>query len=211
MVLADEPQVDVSQDWLVQADGRCTALDLPDLAIPEMPYRLYRFLTDVEDILAAEPDDVRRIEAIAPRVRKLLNSSYWLQFEFVQPQPTPGWSVRFLFQDHDFPLTVQMVAWLPGTPSPIHNHGTWGIVAVVNGQEKNRFWRKAPTPDHPDRIEPAGDRILYPGDLISFVPDAIHSVEPLGDEPTITFNLYGVTNFQQRFEYDPVQHTAKLF
>lgn len=203
--------MEISQDWLIQENGTCIPLEVTELDIPETPYRLYRFLTEVEDILAAEPDDVRRIKAIAPRVRKLLNSSYWLQFEFIPPNPQPGWSVRFLYQDHEFPLTVQMVAWLPGQPSPIHNHGTWGIVAVVNGQEKNRLWRKAPTPEHPHRIEQVGDRTLSPGDLISFLPNAIHSVEPLGEEPAITFNIYGVTNFQQRFEFDPKNHTAKVF
>jgi len=199
------------RDLLVRDDGECILLDLEELDLPESPYRLYRFLTEVEDILAAEPADERRIMAIAPLVRKLLISSYWLQLEFVRPNPNPGWSVRFLYQEHQFPLTVQMVAWLPGQPSPIHNHGTWGIVAVVNGQEKNRFWRKAPTAKHPHRIEPAGDRTLMPGDLISFLPNAIHSVEPLGDEPAVTFNIYGVTDFQQRFEFDPVKHTAKVF
>ncbi|MBE9101707.1 cupin [Vacuolonema iberomarrocanum] len=211
MLTVEKEQLEISQDWLVQENGNCIALDVAELEIPETPYRMYRFLTEVEDILAAEPDDGRRIEAIAPLVRKLLNSSYWLQFEFVQPKPNPGWSVRFLYQDHQFPLTVQMVAWLPGQPSPIHNHGTWGIVAIVNGQEKNRFWRKAPTSEHPDRIELVGDRTLSPGDLISFLPNAIHSVEPLGDESAITFNIYGVTDFKQRFEFDAKNHTAKLF
>ena len=43
------------------------------------------------------------------------------------------------------------------------------------------------------------------------MPDAIHSVESLGDEPTITFNIYGETNFSQRFEFDTLTNTAKNF
>jgi predicted metal-dependent enzyme (double-stranded beta helix superfamily) len=39
----------------------------------------------------------------------------------------------------------------------------------------------------------------------------IHRVEALGDEPTISFNLYGETNYEQRFEFDPVNCTAKTF
>ncbi len=54
-------------------------------------------------------------------------------------------------------------------------------------------------------------KILLPGDIIGFTPDAIHSVEPLGDEPVITFNLYGVTEYQERFEFNPVTHSAKNF
>ncbi len=46
---------------------------------------------------------------------------------------------------------------------------------------------------------------------ISFMPDAIHSVEAIYDEATISFNLYGETNYEQRFEFDPVTSTAKNF
>ncbi|WP_367142217.1 hypothetical protein [Moorena sp. SIO1F2] len=40
--------------------------------------------------------------------------------------------------------------------SPIHNHGTWGVVAVISGQEKNTFWRRTDDPDFCDRIEQVG-------------------------------------------------------
>ncbi|WP_365974346.1 hypothetical protein [Moorena sp. SIO4G3] len=95
--------------------------------------------------------------------------------------------------------------------SPIHNHGTWGIVAVISGQEKNTFWRRTDDPDFRDRIEQVGEKILFPGDIISFNSDAIHSVEAMGYEPTITFNIYGETNYEQRFDFDPLTHSAKTF
>ncbi len=201
-----------SQNWLVNDRGICRPCDAqPDLGSFVEPYRLYRFLTDLEDILLATADDEQRLTLIQPLVRQLLTSSYWLQLEFTPPLINPGWSVRFLYQEHDFPITIQMVAWLPGNISPIHNHGTWGIVALVGGQEKNRFWRRSPTAEAPDRLEQVGEKILEPGDIIGFLPDAIHSVEPIGDEPAVTFNLYGVTDFSQRFEFDPIRQSAKLF
>ncbi len=175
------------------------------------PYRLYRFLSDLDDVLASTPDDDRRIQRIFPMVRQLLTSSYWLQMEYDEPSPKLGWSVKMLYQEPDYPLTVQMVAWSPGKVSPIHNHATWGIVALISGEEKNRFWRRSPDARHPDRIEQVGEHTLVPGDIIGFMPGAIHSVEPSSDEPTITFNLYGVTDFSQRYEFDAVKHTAKNF
>ncbi len=200
-----------SQDWLLTEDGNCVALTLNELELPEKPYRLYRFLSELEDILDTVEDDHERIRAIAPLVRKLLTSSYWLQTAFTDPPLDPGWSVQFLYDEYEFPLTIQMVAWLPGHTSLIHNHGTWGIVAIVGGQEKNRFWRRSPTLENPDLIEYIGERILIPGDIIGFLPDAIHSVESLGEEPAITFNLYGVTDYSQRFEFDPITQTATKF
>ena len=52
---------------------------------------------------------------------------------------------------------------------------------------------------------------MSPGDIISFVPGAIHCVEAVADEPTVTFNLYGETKSKERFEFDIVNHTARNF
>ncbi|WP_197064853.1 cupin [Leptolyngbya sp. KIOST-1] len=201
----------VNHNWLVEADGSHRPFGNPETLEPGRYYRLYRFLTELEDILEIFHDDVSRLEAIAPLVRKLLVSSYWLQLEYSVPDPSVGWSVNYLFREHEFPLTVQMVSWLPGQTSSIHNHGSWGIVALVAGQERNRLWRRAPQPDQPDRIELVDEVILNPGDVVALTADAIHSIEALGQEPTVSFNLYGVTRFDQRYEFDPATHTAKPF
>ncbi len=200
-----------NHNWLITDDGAYRTFGTTDIAEPRPYYRLYRFLTELEDILETFHDDVSRLEAITPLVRKLLVSSYWLQLEYKKPDPTTGWGVNFLYREHEFPLTVQMVTWLPGHRSTIHNHGTWGIVALVGGQERNRLWRHAPQPGYPDRLEPIDDIVLNPGDVVALTANAIHSVEPMGDEPTVSFNLYGVTNFNRRYEFDPEAKTAKLF
>lgn len=200
----------VSQDWLVTDDGKCEAWgessDYLELSTDQ--YRLYRFLTDLEDILHKFKSDRHRLQAICPLVRRLLTSSEWLQGEYLEPDSETGWSVLTLYDEPDFPLTVQTVAWLPGRVSPIHNHATWGVVALISGEERNTLWRRT---DNQGGIEKVGDIILTPGEIISLMPDAIHSVEALGDEPTISFNLYGETNYEQRFEFDPVAGTAKNF
>jgi len=202
-----------SSDWLVTENGDCLACNLQESETSTGYYRLYRFLTDVEDILESTKDDRQRLEKIRPLVRRLLTSSYWLQGEYREPNPDTGWSVLMLYDEPEFSLTVQTVVWLPGRGrvSPIHNHAAWGVVALISGEEKNTFWRRTMDSEFPDRIEKVGEQILVPGDIISFMPDAIHHVEVMGEEPTITFNLYGKTDYQQRFEFDPITHTAKNF
>ncbi|TVP61948.1 MAG: cupin [Nodularia sp. (in: Bacteria)] len=200
----------LSQDWLVTDDGTSEAWEQsPDnLEILTSQYRLYRFLTELEDILQKFQSDRLRLQAIFPLVRRLLTSSEWLQGEYLEPNPETGWSVLTLYDEPDFPLTVQTVAWLPGKVSPIHNHATWGVVALISGEEKNTLWRRT---NKNGSIEKAGDIILNPGEIMGLMPDAIHHIEALGDEPTISFNLYGETNYQQRFEFDLVTCTAKNF
>ncbi|MGB7249762.1 MAG: cupin [Phormidesmis sp.] len=198
-----------NHNWLVTDDGRCTPFGTIENAAPERTYRLYRFLTDLEDILERETDDARRVQAIVPLVRKLLISSYWLQLEHKPPSQKTGWSVNFLYREHEYPITVQMVAWAPGSESKIHNHATWGIVAMVGGQENNTFWQQAT--DNPKEITEVGEKMLYPGDIIGFTSNAVHRVAPVGDEPTISFNLYGITDYSRRYKYDPKTLAADKF
>ena len=114
-----------NQDWLITDDGRCEAREIIEQdELSENPYRLFRFLTDLEDILRNISDDTERLEKIRPIARRLLNSSEWLHYEYLEPDADTGWSVTTLYDEPDFPLTVQTEVWLPGSVSPIHNHAT---------------------------------------------------------------------------------------
>jgi predicted metal-dependent enzyme (double-stranded beta helix superfamily) len=200
------------QDWLITNEGQCIPL-VRGLSAKPLPitYRLYRFLTDLEDILAEVPDDQSRLELICPLVRHLLTSSAWLQMNFSLPDPDTGWSVVMLYDEPDFEITVQNVAWSPGSISPIHNHGTWGVVALLDGQEKNTLWQRSPTAQYPNQIKALGEVVLQPGDIIGFLPNAIHQVEAWGQEPTISFNLYGKTDYDRRWEFDLETRDARVF
>ncbi|MBE9225914.1 cupin [Phormidium sp. LEGE 05292] len=202
----------MNRDWLVRNDGQYKAEEISDEAVDlSSPYRLYRFLTDVEDIVQNISDDYQRLQAIRPLVRRLLISSSWLQGEYLEPDPDTGWSVQMLYDEPDFALTIQTVSWLPGKVSPIHNHGTWGVVALISGQEKNTFWRCSDDAKLPNFIEKIGECILETGDIICLMPEVIHHVEAIANTPTISFNLYGETNYDQRFEYDPFNCLVKNF
>ncbi len=198
-------------NWLLTDEGELRQFGSADIESPPQVYRLYHFLTDLDAALEKFEDDVSRVEAIVPLVRKLLVSSYWLQMEYDPPSPKTGWAVKFLYREYQYPLTVQMVTWQPGTPSTIHNHGTWGIVALLGGQERNRFWRRAAEPKHPYNIESTGELLLNPGDVIGFTSDAIHAIESIGDETTVSFNLYGITNYDRRYKFHPESRTAEKF
>ncbi len=80
----------LEQDWLITGEGLCLPMQSEksdDSKIATRPYRLYRFLTDIEDIVAQETDDRRRLMKICPLVRRLLNSCEWLQINFSPPDP----------------------------------------------------------------------------------------------------------------------------
>ncbi|GBO54693.1 hypothetical protein APA_2744 [Pseudanabaena sp. lw0831] len=200
------------QDWLVTNKSECQMFATSDTTdYGQNPYRLHRFLTYLEDIIWQEEDDYLRLQKICPLVRRLLNSSEWILTNFLPPDPDMGWSVQVLYDEPDFPLTVQTVVWSPQSISQIHNHATWGIVALIDGQEKNKFWQRSPTPNYPDRIVQTGEHTITAGDILCLMPDAIHQIEAIADEPTISFNVYGVTDYAKRFQFDIAEQTAMIF
>ena len=207
----------VKQDWLVTDNGNCLEFDSPrewDLLSQTNPYRLYRFFGELEDILnqgemtnQGEKDLLKSIRRV---VRKLILNVYWVTTAIPDPSPQTGTALSLLYDEPGFSLTLQTEIMLPGTTTSIHNHGTWGVVAVLGGQQKNSFWKRLPTPEVSNNLQLVGEKVLNPGDIISFTTNAIHQVEAIGDEPAFSLNLYGET-ISERFNFDPITHQAQRF
>jgi predicted metal-dependent enzyme (double-stranded beta helix superfamily) len=203
------------KDWFVNDNGECQVRpSVREWDLIRDRYYLHQFLTEIMEILNEiknEKEEWERLPQIRMRVRQLIINSYWVQTQYHEPHPQTGSAVHILYDEIGYPLSVQNVTFVPGVKSSIHNHGTWGVVAVLKGQEKHTFWRRVPTSEFPDKIEQVGEHILNVGEIISFTPQAIHQVEALGDEMTVSFHLYGDTQPKSRMEFNPITRTAKPF
>ncbi|MDJ0599419.1 MAG: cupin [Crocosphaera sp.] len=206
------------QDWLVQDNGECLSFRSPrqwDLLTPTTSYRLHRFLTELDDIVnqaeISQQTETEYLPILRRLVRKLLLNVYWISQEIPTLSSQTATEVKLLYDEPSYPLTLQTEIMLPGTSTTIHNHGTWGVVATLQGQQRNTFWKPVPTTEYPQDIEKVGQQVFQRGDIISFTTDAIHCVEAIGNEPTVTLNLYGDTNGSKRFKFDPETHKAHHF
>lgn len=214
MTMMRKPEIS-NRDWLATQEGFCQPRPSSrDWNLIRDNYYLHQFLTEVMELLslareASEEWDY--LPQIRMRVRQLVTNSYWLRTQYLDPDPKTGVAILTLYDEIGYPLTVQTVTFAPGVKSSIHNHGTWGVSAILKGQEKHTFWRRVENEQYPNKIELVGEQVFTPNQIISFEPDAIHQVEAIGDEPTITFHLYGDTQPRSRFQFDPIAHTAKHF
>ena len=112
-----------------------------------------------------------------------------------------------LYDEPEFPLTVQMVSWESVTTSSIHNHAAWGLVTFVNGSEKNTIWKETST----GTLEKVTEKIFSAGDIVTFEPETFHHIEAFGEDPVISFNLYGKTDYKNRYKFDLETGKKKLF
>lgn len=143
------------------------------------------------------PSDI--VRALAPTVGELTKRAC----EFLEPghrHSEPGEYTRNLvFASDDDTLSLYAIVWRPGQWTPIHDHGTWGVVGVVEGLlEEQAFIRTDDNPgggaDTDIALAPGGLVLLPPGAVATFVPnpDHIHQTGVASDRPaTLSLHLYG--------------------
>ncbi|MGD1900210.1 MAG: cupin [Phormidesmis sp.] len=202
-------------DWLVTAAGQCQPRPAAKpWSLVRDRYYFHRFLTDIIDLLEQAPNEQEEwklLPQIRMRVRQLVTNSYWIQTQKPAAHSKTGVGIQTLYDEIGYPLTVHTVFSLPGVVSPIHNHGTWGVLAILEGQEKHTFWQQIDPENNPYQIKPAGERMFNPGEIVSFLPESIHQVQAANGAPTLTFQLYGETQPSARYEFQPESATAKPF
>src|SRR4029453_11709802 len=95
---------------------------------------------------------------------------------FLQPghyRSDPGSYTRNLvYEAPDGDLSLYAIVWLPGQWTPVHDHGSWGVVGVVEGRlEERNYVRLSPDRGADEGIELArgGTILLRQGAVTSFV------------------------------------------
>ena len=105
-------------------------------------YDLVEFVRHLRVIATETRDPGAITQRLQPLVRALALDRTWLE-----PSTTPGTRHRgsgctFSTRSPITRLLVFAAAWLPGRGALPHNHGTWAVVAGVDGLERNIFWRR---------------------------------------------------------------------
>ena len=108
--------------------------------------------------------------------------------------------------DHRFALYVQS-ARAP-TSTPPHNHDTWAVIAGINGNELNRFYRATE-----EGVEVVGSHVVQAGTGVTLLPDDLHSIHITDEGCVINFHMYGLglEYLTERQYYDRISGEWKVF
>ena len=143
----------------------------------------------------SEPADC--VLALAPLMLDLIERAT----TFLEPQhyrSDPNHYARNLVYDApDASLSLYVLVWSPGQWTPVHDHGSWGVVGVLEGVlEERNYVRLSPDREADEGIHlvRGGVILLGHGAVTSFVPnpDHIHVTGvPLERSPAVSLHLYG--------------------
>ena len=173
------------------------------------------FIAECRRIAGEGPEPADCVLAIAPLMLKLLRGNRG----FLKPQhfrPNPDHYARnAVYIADDGGLSLFALVWEPGQWTPVHDHGTWGVVGVVRGVLEERSFVRTDHDDSRDAgivLRRGSNVLLSEGSVSTFVPnpDHIHKTGVAGDrERTVSLHLYGRT--MDRFHvYDIAAGTRRL-
>ena len=162
-----------------------------------MDYTVMDFVSEARP-LAAAASDATVVQRVAPLLLRLAGSRSWTRAEGLEADPQQGFGVHVLHEEPDHSLWLVAVSWLPSRGAPPHNHGTWAVIAGVEGEEENVVWQYRGR-----ELRPATRQVLGPGQVTAFLGDDIHSVANPGERPTLSLHVYGRNlNHVERSQFD---------
>src|SRR5947208_4455431 len=158
---------------------------------------LERFIAQAAERSRARAEPADCVLALAPLMLDLIEQAG----TFLEPQhyrsDALGYARNLVYDPGDASLSLYSIVWLPGQWTPVHDHGSWGVVGVVEGVLEERAYMCADgeiTADTGIRLRRGGLVLLPPGSVTTFVPnpDHIHRTGvPDSRERVVSLHLYG--------------------
>lgn len=164
-------------------------------------------MNELRAAVAQHPSENALVERLKPLVQRQAASPGWIRPEYYECDEQHGFGIHVLHEESDQSLWVIAVAWLPHRGPPPHDHGTWAVIAGVDGEERNILWRR-----RDGAIERQGEEIVGPGQVTAFLSRAIHSVTNDSDRVTLSLHVYGKNvNYTERSQFDPQTGVEQAF
>ena len=175
-------------------------------------YSVKRLVEDLKDLRESGAGDAAMQREVPELVKRLILMKHnWLRPYMCEPHADPKMAgIYALHEEPDHTLAIMVVTWQPRDETPAHDHGTWAIIAGLEGSETNHWWKRVDdgrTPGHAE-IERAGSERIEPATIIAMPADAIHSVENDSGAKSVTLHVYGMhVDYTDRHQFDPARHT----
>ena len=157
-------------------------------------YPLAQYIDDLRTIVAETSDEDEIISHVGPLAQRVVSDKSWLEPRYYEANEEQGFGVFLLHEEADHSLAVILVNWLPGRGTPPHDHGTWAVVAGIEGVEHNVRYQRLDDRGRSDYAELGikKDFEANEGELVCIKTGGIHKVTNETDSMTLSLHTYGM-------------------
>jgi len=170
-------------------------------------YAVQNYVEDLRATVAAAESEPEILGSVRTLAQKLVNNrDTWIKPEHYKVNDERGSSLYVLHEEEDHTLMVFAACFRPGRVTPVHDHGTWAVVAGVDGEEKNTIYLRTDDGSKPGygEVQFRGEKVVRQGDAIGMPTGTFHTVSNERDEVSVSLHTYGMnTNHTIRCQIDP--------
>jgi 3-mercaptopropionate dioxygenase len=169
-------------------------------------YTLQDFTQDVDRIVREYPSESEILLHLKPALEKLVGSPGSVPTEAFTPRKD-RFAMNLLQMPDDEAYSIIGGVWHPGQTTPIHDHLTWALIGVYEGEEREALFRRLDDGSNPKiaKIQQVSERVNKKGHVTVLGHSGIHRVDNISLKPTTSVHIYGrdIGN-AERHSYDPV-------
>jgi len=178
-------------------------------------YSIPNLVTDLRRVVSGAADEGDILSGVRPLAQQAaLSKDSWLEKRFYGANPEQGFGVYLLHEEGHHSLAVFAVSWLPHRGAPPHDHGTWAVIAGVDGPEKNEFFERRDDRSRPGyaELKKVGEKVFGVGDVLAVHTGQIHSIWNESETVSVSLHIYG-KNIQHtgRSQFDVEKRTETPF
>lgn len=176
-------------------------------------YSIQQFIEEAERIVRSAPAESELLRNLRPRMEQLLRTPGSVPPEAFAPRKD-RFANNLLYRPKDAAFSITGGAWAPGQTTPIHDHLTWAVVGVYEGEEREAIYRRTDDGSDPKRasLALASERINAKGHVTVLGRAGIHRIDNVSTQLSHSIHVYGRDiGPLERHSYDPVSGEISKF
>src|SRR5438128_6595148 len=183
------------------------------LTVQQERYALLEFIKDVDVAVRGNSFESEFLLHLKPVLERLVSSPASVPDKAFNPRKD-RFTMNLIQMPEDEAYSIIGGVWHPGQTTPIHDHLTWAMIGVYEGEEREALFRRTDDGSNPKRakIQQVSERVHKKGHVTVLGHSGIHRVDNISLKPTLSVHVYGrdIGN-AERHSYDPATGEISKF
>ncbi len=176
-------------------------------------HHLEQFSADVDSVVRKYGSESEILLHLKPLLEKTINATDSLPPEVFAPRKD-RFAMNLLQMPDDEAYSIIAGVWRPGQTTPIHDHLTWALVGVYEGEERETLFRRVDDGSSMKKakLDQVSERSNKKGHVTVLGHTGIHRVDNVSLKAALSVHIYGrdIGN-TERHSYDPVTGEISRF